>query len=109
VDGINRTKDILLSGVSILANSGTKLNGQYINQITTDQLVAGSAKIGGALIDGNTLTVPSANITGQLTAAQINATNLQVSAANVTGQLSAGQINATYLQVSAANIKGTFW
>jgi hypothetical protein len=80
--------------------------GIYTGTLTTNQLIAGSAKISSALIDSikaNQIDVSG----GKIIASQIDATNLQVVAANVTGKLVASQIDATNLHVSSANIDGT--
>ncbi|MEK3725301.1 phage tail spike protein [Paenibacillus sp. FSL H8-0034] len=56
-----------IAGVNVLANGGTKISGDYIDKITTNQLVAGTAKIGTALIDdlvvgGNVTMGPNATL-----------------------------------------------
>lgn len=74
VDGVINARQLKLNGVNVLAGSNT-INGNYINQIRTDQLVAGSAKIGTALIDnlvvgsnvtmGANATISWSNVTSQ--------------------------------------------
>jgi phage minor structural protein len=80
-------------------------SGVYTGQVTTDQVTAGKAKIGYALIDSikaNQIDVSG----GRITAGQIDGTSLQVQAANITGILQAYQINSQNLQVKAVNITG---
>ncbi|MCU6797990.1 phage tail protein [Paenibacillus sp. WQ 127069] len=80
--------------------------GIYTGTLTTNQLIAGSAKISSALIDS--IKANQIDVTGgKIIASQIDATNLQVVAANVTGKLVASQIDAKDLHVSSANIDGT--
>ena len=64
--------------------------------------------IGGCEIKDGVLTVPSANITGMITASQIDTEELSVSAANITGTLSASQINANGMVAENVSISGTF-
>lgn len=71
------------------------------------RIYAEEGVIGGCEIKDGVLTVPSANITGMITASQIDTEELFVSAANITGTLSASQIDASNIEVDAANIKGT--
>lgn len=61
----------------------------------------------GAEITNDHVTIPTANITGKLTADKIDAIDLKVKAANIEGRLTASQINAGNLKVKAANITGT--
>jgi hypothetical protein len=62
--------------------------------------------IGGCEIKDGVLTVPSANITGMITASQIDASEIKVDAANITGTLSASQIDALGIKIDAADITG---
>lgn len=99
-----QTAKTAITGKGIGAEYIVGILGEFA-QVKTDNLIAGNAKIGSALIDkiqANQIDVA----TGKITAAQIDATHLQVQAANITGQLTAAQINATNLQVAAANITG---
>jgi phage minor structural protein len=74
-------------------------------QVKTDNLIAGTAKIGSALID--TIKANQIDVTsGKIIAAQIDATNLHVSSANIDGLLTAAQINTTGLQ--AESVKSTW-
>lgn len=81
------------------------VTGVYAGNVSTDQLIAGTAKIGSALIES--IKASQIDVTGgKITAGQIDATSLQVAAANITGQLTASQINAAGLKVAAADITG---
>jgi phage minor structural protein len=63
-------------------------------------VVATGGIIGGCEIEDGKLAVPSANITGQLTASQIDASALKVDAANITGTLTIGQLPRTVAKTS---------
>lgn len=64
--------------------------------------------IGGCEIKDGLLIVPSANITGMITASQIDASKIKVNAANITGTLSSSQINANGMVAENVSISGTF-
>jgi hypothetical protein len=96
VKGIIDGSDFKINGTSILTDN--KILGSYIDSITTDQITAGTAKIGTAMID--TLTVGSnvglgtaqnaAGVTtiinGTVTTSYLNAKN--ITAANVAASIS---------------------
>lgn len=72
------------------------------------RIYAEEGVIGGCEIKDGVLIVPSANITGMITASQIDTEELSVSAANITGTLSASQINANGMVAENVSISGTF-
>lgn len=72
------------------------------------RIYAEKGVIGGCEIKDGVLIVPSANITGMITASQIDTKELSVSATNITGTLSALQINANGLVAENVSISGTF-
>lgn len=79
--GVINAKDFLIGGSSVLTQGGTKLNGQYIDSITTGQLTV-TTKLGDEAINSagvwngkTTYLTPSGIYTGTLTANQINAIN----------------------------------
>ncbi len=94
-----------IKGGSLDINDNFKVDSDG-NAYIEGEIVATSGIIGGCRIIDGALEVPTANITGQLTADQIDAKDLKVDAANITGQLTADQINAKDLKVDAANITG---
>src|SRR5690606_15684944 len=49
--GSIRASSLYLNGVNVLSQSGSQIRGQYIDRITTSQLVAGTALISTALIE----------------------------------------------------------
>lgn len=73
-------------------------------QVKTDNLIAGTAKIGSALIDK--ITASQIDVTGgRIVAAQIDATNLHVSSANIDGTITAGSVVAG-ISISSPVISG---
>jgi len=83
------------------------------NAKISGSITATSGVIGGCTIDSaGKLQVPSANITGTLTASQIDATNLHVKAANIDGTITATSISASNITAgtnsSAITFNGSF-
>jgi hypothetical protein len=50
-DGEGDFQELKVKGQSVLTGDKSKINGQYVDSITTDQLVAGTAKITNAMIE----------------------------------------------------------
>lgn len=49
--GTIRAQQLILNGVNVLTNGNSLIDGQYIDSITTDQIIAGNAKISTAMIE----------------------------------------------------------
>lgn len=107
--GIGKTSynDTENDGVYI-STSGIGLGKGKFYVDSQGRIYAEEGVIGGCEIKDGLLIVPSANITGMITASQIDTEKLSVSAANITGTLSALQINANGLVAENVSISGTF-
>lgn len=105
--GIGKTSynDTENDGVYI-STSGIGLGKGKFYVDSQGRIYAEEGVIGGCEIKDGVLTVPSANITGMITASQIDASEIKVDAANITGTLSASQIDALGIKIDAADITG---
>ncbi|PLR72330.1 phage tail spike protein [Bacillus sp. UMB0728] len=67
VDGVINARDLKVQGKSVLTADQLQIDGRNINYITTNQLVAGTAKIGKAMIEEGIFMSPTSVISwGQI-------------------------------------------
>jgi hypothetical protein len=108
IDGVVNARDLKVNGSSVLTTDKLKINGAYIDKITTDQLVAGSAKITTAMIETlevgrNVIMGANASISWSQISGRPNTTYIDANGI-YTGQIRADQITAGY--ISADRIWG---
>lgn len=97
---------------STIQNTGyteSSENGFYFNANGNFRIASKTATGEKFELTQNSITVPSAAITGKLTADKIEASDLKVAAANITGTLRADKIEAGILDCDKFSIKNLTW
>lgn len=97
---------------STIQNTGyteSSENGFYFNANGNFRIASKTATGEKFELTQNSITVPSAAITGKLTADKIEASDLKVAAANITGTLRADKIETGILDCDKFSIKNLTW